>query len=139
MARGHPVPRAAFVLSASRRRHTRLQGDWSSDVCSSDLLRSDAGQGTVEYVGLLLLVGALIASIVVGITKGHWNLAQLVVDKLKAAINQVAGAKSGGGGPSGGGPRERAPARPPPRLPTRPPRPPPPPPRPPAPSPPAAA
>src|SRR5256885_11541097 len=27
-----------FVFS-SRRRHTRLQGDWSSDVCSSDLLR----------------------------------------------------------------------------------------------------
>src|SRR5688500_19118520 len=24
-------------LSSSRRRHTRLQGDWSSDVCSSDL------------------------------------------------------------------------------------------------------
>src|SRR5205807_6065166 len=26
----------AFFFS-SRRRHTRLQGDWSSDVCSSDL------------------------------------------------------------------------------------------------------
>src|SRR5256885_8447823 len=25
---------------SSRRRHTRLQGDWSSDVCSSDLLGS---------------------------------------------------------------------------------------------------
>src|SRR5205807_5283194 len=24
---------------SSRRRHTRLQGDWSSDVCSSDLKR----------------------------------------------------------------------------------------------------
>src|SRR6266446_7695149 len=24
---------------SSRRRHTRLQGDWSSDVCSSDLVR----------------------------------------------------------------------------------------------------
>src|SRR5688500_20226086 len=24
----------------SRRRHTRLQGDWSSDVCSSDLQKS---------------------------------------------------------------------------------------------------
>src|ERR1039457_6777368 len=24
---------------SSRRRHTRLQGDWSSDVCSSDLLK----------------------------------------------------------------------------------------------------
>src|SRR5256885_11609921 len=31
---------AASLLSfffSSRRRHTRLQGDWSSDVCSSDL------------------------------------------------------------------------------------------------------
>src|SRR5256885_6049157 len=27
---------ATFFFS-SRRRHTRLQGDWSSDVCSSDL------------------------------------------------------------------------------------------------------
>src|SRR5256885_13087372 len=25
------------IIFASRRRHTRLQGDWSSDVCSSDL------------------------------------------------------------------------------------------------------
>src|SRR5256885_16554782 len=25
------------ILFSSRRRHTRLQGDWSSDVCSSDL------------------------------------------------------------------------------------------------------
>ena len=28
--------RLLFFFS-SRRRHTRLQGDWSSDVCSSDL------------------------------------------------------------------------------------------------------
>src|SRR3989454_12436939 len=37
-----------FFLS-SRRRHTRLQGDWSSDVCSSDLY---------EESGCLLVVGA---------------------------------------------------------------------------------
>src|SRR5256885_17012017 len=30
-----------YFLFSSRRRHTRLQGDWSSDVCSSDL---DAGR-----------------------------------------------------------------------------------------------
>src|SRR3989454_12022555 len=30
----------SFFFS-SRRRHTRLQGDWSSDVCSSDLVRGD--------------------------------------------------------------------------------------------------
>src|SRR5688500_20214677 len=29
---------------SSRRRHTRLQGDWSSDVCSSDL-----GEGSTLY------------------------------------------------------------------------------------------
>src|SRR2546426_2353361 len=33
---------SVFFFS-SRRRHTRLQGDWSSDVCSSDL-RAIAGE-----------------------------------------------------------------------------------------------
>src|SRR3989454_4316025 len=32
------VSRGCFFFFSSRRRHTRLQGDWSSDVCSSDLL-----------------------------------------------------------------------------------------------------
>src|SRR3989454_1242945 len=31
------VPRYTDVFFSRRRRHTRLQGDWSSDVCSSDL------------------------------------------------------------------------------------------------------
>src|SRR2546426_4511013 len=30
-----------FFFFSSRRRHTRLQGDWSSDVCSSDLKNPD--------------------------------------------------------------------------------------------------
>src|SRR5256885_1925727 len=30
------------VFFSSRRRHTRLQGDWSSDVCSSDLLQTNS-------------------------------------------------------------------------------------------------
>src|SRR3989454_5843832 len=30
-----------FFFFSSRRRHTRLQGDWSSDVCSSDLSASE--------------------------------------------------------------------------------------------------
>src|SRR6266850_1169950 len=36
-------PRLFFFFS-SRRRHTRLQGDWSSDVCSSDLVPALARQ-----------------------------------------------------------------------------------------------
>src|SRR5256885_4576048 len=36
--RGLPCLRLSHTFFfSSRRRHTRLQGDWSSDVCSSDL------------------------------------------------------------------------------------------------------
>src|SRR5256885_3604398 len=35
-----------FFFFSSRRRHTRLQGDWSSDVCSSDLLE-DGRRGRI--------------------------------------------------------------------------------------------
>src|SRR5438093_7179169 len=34
-----------FFFFSSRRRHTRLVSDWSSDVCSSDLERCGAGVG----------------------------------------------------------------------------------------------
>src|SRR5207248_6767322 len=36
---------------SSRRRHTRSYGDWSSDVCSSDLIRSCA-QDASEQTGV---------------------------------------------------------------------------------------
>src|SRR5256885_679893 len=35
------LERCVVFLFSSRRRHTRLQGDWSSDVCSSDLTTHD--------------------------------------------------------------------------------------------------
>src|SRR5256885_11747795 len=38
---------------SSRRRHTRLQGDWSSDVCSSDLAECLGNQpGALAQLGL---------------------------------------------------------------------------------------
>src|SRR5256885_11173727 len=43
---------------SSRRRHTRLQGDWSSDVCSSDLGRASYYSGIFDFAGL---AGAIIA------------------------------------------------------------------------------
>src|SRR5688500_19794634 len=59
---------------SSRRRHTRLQGDWSSDVCSSDLLaivvgavvltgdpRSLRARGAAVAVGYALATGVVIA------------------------------------------------------------------------------
>src|SRR6266566_194948 len=37
-----------FFFFSSRRRHTRLQGDWSSDVCSSDLAEVGAAVGAAR-------------------------------------------------------------------------------------------
>src|SRR5256885_6384616 len=55
-----------FFFFSSRRRHTRLQGDWSSDVCSSDLVSPD---------GKPLLLK--------GINLGNWLLPEGYMFKFK--------------------------------------------------------
>src|SRR2546426_5094063 len=58
-----------FFFFSSRRRHTRLQGDWSSDVCSSDLTVRSAVGGVVttpkprERVGQYMKKGDLIVEV----------------------------------------------------------------------------
>src|SRR5256885_3838644 len=77
-----------FFFFSSRRRHTRLQGDWSSDVCSSDLYPAAiAALGVVigEFFGRLVglppnvsrWVGvsavALFTGVnIIGVTSGRW-------------------------------------------------------------------
>src|SRR5256885_3936446 len=51
-----PLCRVLFFFS-SRRRHTRLQGDWSSDVCSSDL-RATVAIGLLQATSLPFIVTA---------------------------------------------------------------------------------
>src|SRR5690348_17578313 len=56
-----------FFFFSSRRRHTRWTGDWSSDVCSSDLLpwqreRKAVENGLIE-LGFLVVLGALETSL----------------------------------------------------------------------------
>src|SRR2546429_3741594 len=43
-------PLCGCFFFSSRRRHTRCSRDWSSDVCSSDLLSVDLGH-TEEWLG----------------------------------------------------------------------------------------
>src|SRR2546426_6621260 len=52
-----------FFFFSSRRRHTRLQGDWSSDVCSSDL-KVPAVQARQQVELGPLLVGCLLGAAV---------------------------------------------------------------------------
>ena len=53
--------------------------------------RADAGQGTVEYVALILLVAAVLAGVVaVGHGLKGGGIAEAVVDQLKQAISGVA-------------------------------------------------
>src|SRR5205807_6853103 len=47
---------------SSRRRHTRLQGDWSSDVCSSDLRIASATLAGLRPPAMTTLAVLVIAS-----------------------------------------------------------------------------
>jgi hypothetical protein len=61
-------------------------------------LRDDVrGQGTVEYVGLILLIAAVITAVVAvgGGMKGG-KIAETIVNKLKDAIDGVHGPDAGG-------------------------------------------
>src|SRR2546426_3637714 len=58
----HVVRVRLLFFFSSRRRHTRLQGDWSSDVCSSDLLLDEEiGGGEERRSAARLEHGAVVA------------------------------------------------------------------------------
>src|SRR5437016_8083457 len=57
-----------FFFFSSRRRHTRLVSDWSSDVCSSDLMIPEA----VKFVKHFTDEGKPVASI----CHGPWSLVE---------------------------------------------------------------
>ena len=57
-------------------------------------LSGQAGQGTVEYVALILLVAGLFAAVVAVSTKGNdgKNIAAKITAEINAAIDKVIGA-----------------------------------------------
>jgi Flp pilus assembly pilin Flp len=58
------------------------------------LVRGEAGQGTVEYVGLILLVSLLMVGMVAAMKgfngKQGTELAGVIVDKIEEAVDKVA-------------------------------------------------
>lgn len=51
----------------------------------------ERGQGTVEYVALVLLVAAVLAAAVAAAGKTRFDLAKTVTEQLRAAIDSVGG------------------------------------------------
>jgi hypothetical protein len=58
-----------------------------------DLAEGERGQGTVEYVGLILLVSLLMVGMVAAMKgfngKQGTELANVIVDKIKEAVDRV--------------------------------------------------
>ncbi len=50
-------------------------------------LRREDGQGTVEYVGLILLVSVILAGVVAAGFKGDAGIAKAITDKLQTTIS----------------------------------------------------
>lgn len=75
---------------AIRRAHERAVG---AGQRAARRLAQSAGQGTVEYVGLVLLVSLLMLG-VIAVLKGHSigqgkELGELIVTKIKEAVEKV--------------------------------------------------
>lgn len=53
-------------------------------------LRLQDGQGTIEYVGLMVLMSILLAAVVAAGSKGgDHDITKMIVDKVKSAIDGV--------------------------------------------------
>ena len=75
---------AAYVQTSFARRARRIVA----------ALEGSGGQGTVEYVGLILLVSLLMVGMVAAMKgfngKQGTELADVIVNKIKEAVNKVA-------------------------------------------------
>src|SRR4051812_50054174 len=112
-----------FFFFSSRRRHTRLTCDWSSDVCSSDLVAVDERVARLRVVGgslrqpqepvAVLLVGVRREGGVLRLGAGL-DVAPLAVEDVLAGGGHRPGAPPRPGGWGAAGARPRSPPRPPP-------------------------
>jgi hypothetical protein len=72
----------------------RLHAAIANRVRRIQLLAGETGQGTVEYVGLILLVSLLMVGMVAAMKgfngKQGTELADVIVNKIKEAVDKVA-------------------------------------------------
>src|SRR5262249_59870434 len=91
-----------YFFFSSRRRHTRLVSDWSSDVCSSDLVDIKSSEITDEFLyhnrrqfmktGVFALAGAAASAVLPTAVKGA------SAEQIGRASCRERGENEGGGG-----------------------------------------
>src|SRR5262249_58948843 len=87
-----------FFFFSSRRRHTRLVSDWSSDVCSSDLRVWNLRERTMrELVARYLSQGISRRGFVGGLTKA--GLTASAAQSVLSAVASVSPGYAQGAGP----------------------------------------
>jgi Flp pilus assembly pilin Flp len=55
------------------------------------MMRREDGQGTVEYVGIMLLLATVLTAVVAAASGKDFNLATTIVNEIKQAISGVGG------------------------------------------------
>src|SRR5256885_11150205 len=84
------IVRCVFFFS-SRRRHTRLQGDWSSDVCSPDLGVFNLVTGTGQVAEMLAAHPGVDIVAVAGPTSAGRRIAAICGETLKPVSLELGG------------------------------------------------
>src|SRR5467141_4628732 len=74
-----------FFFFSSRRRHTRFKCDWSSDVCSSDLVDPEFGRTTDPVRMYMREMG----SVELLTREGEIEIAKRIEDGLKHMIQAI--------------------------------------------------
>src|SRR5260370_42539271 len=92
----HDIRARFFFFFSSRRRHTRFKCDWSSDVCSSDLV-SSRDNLLLHFVLLGFLLGGLLGLLIgLLIALLHFRLL-VVLHRLGAGVGRGQGRAVGNG------------------------------------------
>jgi Flp pilus assembly pilin Flp len=55
------------------------------------MMRREDGQGTLEYVGIMLLLATVLTAVVAAASGKDFNLASTIVNEIKQAISGVGG------------------------------------------------
>jgi hypothetical protein len=77
-------------------RYSTIAALQARSTCAWQRLLAARGQGTVEYVALILLVAGVLATVVAAAGSfGGKDIGQTIVTKLKEAIDSVGGSATG--------------------------------------------